>query len=212
MTPELYTGPDRGQFRVMRLTDDTGVKLRVNCRIKDAACFTYLSDLHYTIVGYTIEWWPEFDKPPHEGGQAKIYAPRGRPNATKMYFRMKSSNVPKMLYLEDAIINDFLSTKVLADPMKLNSYTQEAAEQVASAAQWRELALTPYSYRNAVHVTRYETTDSTPLAVVGQGIRLDWKLTGSPEEFTNDTIDNYPFTRERDCYAKMKEYFESKEM
>ncbi|MNP88959.1 hypothetical protein D3C85_13530 [compost metagenome] len=206
MSVELYNGPDRGHFRVQRLEDDTGTQLNAKCRIKDASCFVYLSDLHYAIVGYSIEWWHELSQAPHEGGIANVYAPKGRPQATKMYFRMKSSNISKMLYLEDAIINDFLSSKVLADPQMFNSYTQEAAEQIASAAVWRELGKTPFSFNNGVHIARYETTANTPLTDVGQGLVFDWKLTGSDTVNAGECIGNYVFTRERDCYTKLVEY------
>lgn len=208
---QLYPGADRGHFKVMRLIDNTGLQLRTNARLRNLACYTYLSDLHYTIVGYEIEWWPEFSAAPWEGGAATLYTPKNRPQASKHFFRTKSSNTPKMLYLEDSTINDFLATKTMEDPMKLKSFSQEAAEQIASAAIWRELEGTPYSYRNAVHIARYEATATTPLTVQGQGIRFDWKRTGEDEFVAGEVIDDYVFTRERDCYTKIKEHLESKE-
>lgn len=204
----LYVGPDRGHFMVVRLTDDTGVYFRANCRIKDAVVFNFLSDLRYAIVGYTIEFWKDGEKSPHEGGVTIPYIPKNRPNVTKLYFRTKSSHTGRMLYLEDAIINDFLNSKVQADPMRLLTYSQEAAEQTVSAAMWRVLEGTPYSYSDAVHITRFNTTIDSPLTIESEGMRFSWKRT--TDETGSDTIllSDYKFTKTRDCYSKLKDFFE----
>lgn len=202
MSDELYTGPDRGHFRTIRLLDNSGVQQLANCRIKEATVFNYLSDLKYAIVGYVVEWWKNGELPPYEGGDTQIYIPSGRPNVNKLYFRTKSSITSNMLYLEDAIINDFLNTKALADPMSLQSYSQEAAEQVASAAIWRELERTPYSYNEAVHITQLQSTPDTPLTVASTGLRANWRHTGM-EELRSLRVSDYAFTKLRECYEKL---------
>lgn len=204
----LYEGADRGHFRTIRLIDNSGVQLRVSCRIKEATVFNFLSDLQYAIIGYSIEWWPEGQPAPHEGGDSKPYIPRNRPGVTKLYFRAKPGVVSKMLYLEDAIINDFLNNKVLADPMTLLSYTQESAEQVASAKDWRLLEKSAFDYANAVHITKMEATSSTPLTVTQQGLRFDWRPTGRVDQLFSATINDYPFEKLRECYPQMKAYLE----
>lgn len=209
MSDELYTGPDRGHFRVIRLLDQAGVQLRPNARIKDAVVFNFLSAMQYAIVGYSIEWWPDGEPAPHADGEGKPYIPHGRPNVSKLYFRTKTSITGKMLHLEDAIINDFLNTKVLADPMTLLSYTQESAEQTADAAQWRVLDGTPFSYANAVHVTRLEATATTPLTITSEGLRFDWRRTTSADETISASVRDYKFERLRDCYGRMREFIES---
>ncbi|MNO14059.1 hypothetical protein D3C76_36990 [compost metagenome] len=203
----LYTGADRGQFRCLRLIDNAGVQLRANCRIKDATIFNFLSDLQYAIIGYTIEWWPENGAAPHEGGDANPYIPRNRPQVTRLYFRTKGTITPKMLYVEDGIINDFLNNKVLADSMSLLTYAQESAEQTASAAQWRVLESTPWSYANAVHITKFEAGANTPLTMVQQGLRFDWKVTGV-EQPQSGQIADLPFTKLRDMYPAMQTFLE----
>lgn len=203
----LYVGADRGHFRCLRLIDNSGVQLRANCRIKEATVFNFLSDLQYAIVGYTIEWWPEEADAPHEGGNAQPYIPRNRPQISRLYFRTKGTITPKMLYVEDAIINDFLNAKVLADSMSLLTYAQESAEQVASAALWRVLEKTKWSYQNAVHITKFEATSSTPLTLTQQGLRFDWKVTGI-EQPQSAQISNLPFTKLRDMYPAMQTFLE----
>ena len=202
MLDEIYTGPDRGHFRTIRLLDNSGVQQLANCRIKEATVFNYLSDLKYAIIGYTVEWWKNGEQAPHEGGESQIYIPHGRPNVNKLYFRAKSSITSNMLYLEDAIINDFLNTKALADPMSLLSYSQEAAEQTASVAIWRELERTPYSYNEAVHITQLQATPDSPLMVVSQGLRANWRHTGA-EELLQLRVTDYAFTKLRECYEKL---------
>ncbi|MNM30491.1 hypothetical protein D3C81_410520 [compost metagenome] len=208
MADELYTGPDRGHFRTIRLLDNSGVQLRANCRIKDATVFNYLSDLQYAIVGYTIEWWPEGQPAPHLGGDANPYIPRQRPGITKLYFRTKGTITSKLLYLEDAIVNDFLNNKVLAEPMSLLSFAQESAEQVASSATWRLLQKSPWDYANAVHITKYEAGANTPLTLVQEGLRFDWRLTGRDDQMIQAQLSNYPFAKLRDCYPAMQTYLE----
>ncbi|MNZ38868.1 hypothetical protein D3C78_563520 [compost metagenome] len=202
----LYTGADRGHFRTIRLIDNSGVQLRANCRIKDATVFNFLSDLQYAIVGYTIEWWPEDAQPPHEGGFTHPYIPRNRPQITRLYFRTKTAITPKLLYVEDAIINDFLNSKTLADSMTLRTYAQESEEQVASAATWRELERTPWSYANAVHITKFEATSNTPLTLTQEGLRFDWKPTGAPNNQSAQIT--VPFTKLRDLYPAMQAFLE----
>lgn len=204
----LYVGADRGHFRVMRLIDNSGVALRANCRIKDVTVFNYLSDLQYAIVGYSIEWWPEGELAPHLGGEARPYIPRNRPGVTKLYFRTKTSITPKLLYIEDAIINDFLNTKALAEPMTLQSFAQEAAEQVASAKAWRVLQKSKWDYANSVHITKFEASSNAPLTLVQEGLRFDWRLSGEDDQMIAASIANYPFAKLRDCYPAMQTYLE----
>lgn len=204
----LYTGADRGHFRTIRLLDNSGVQLRANCRIKDATVFNYLSDMQYAIVGYTIEWWPEGEPAPHQGGDANPYIPRNRPGITKLYMRTKGVITSKLLYLEDAIVNDFLNSKVLAEPMTLQSFTQESADQVAAAKTWRLLQKSKWDYANAVHITRYEAGANTPLTVVQEGLRFDWRLTGRDDQMIQAQLNNYPFSKLRDCYPAMQTYLE----
>lgn len=208
-TTELYTGPDRGHFKILRLPDNAGVQMRVNCRLKEVSVFNYLSELQYAIVGYSVEWWPEGELPPHEGGEANPYIPYKRPNINKLYFRTKTSITPKMLYLEDAIINDFMNNKVLSDPMTFLTYTLEAKEQTDSAAIWRELERTPFQYANAVHITRLEATSQTPLTVISEGMRFDYRRTASPDIVRSGEIKPYPFTKLRDCYGAMQNYIQN---
>lgn len=204
----LYTGADRGHFRTIRLLDNSGVQLRAMCRIKDATVFNYLTDMAYAIVGYTIEWWPDTEPAPHLGGEVHPYIPRNRPGVTKLYFRTKGTITTKLLYLEDGIINDFLNSKVLADPMSLNSFVQESAEQVASSQQWRLLQKSPWDYSNAVHITKYEAGANTPLTLVQQGLRFDWRRTGRTDQMVAGQLNNFPFAKLRDCYPAMQTYLE----
>lgn len=201
---DLYIGPDRGHFKVIRLLDHQGVQQMASCRIKEAKVFNYLSDLQYAVVGYKIEWWKNGEAAPHEGGEARPYHPLNRPQVETLYFRTKTSITPNMLHLEDAIINDFLNNKVLADPMSLRSFSEEAKEQVASAAMWRVLEGSPYSYANAVHTTTLMAAEQTPLTVVSQGIRTDWRETGTDDTHTVKD-EQYPFTKLRACYDKLYE-------
>ena len=206
----LYIGADRGHFKVVRLTDQAGLHLNANCRIREATVFNYLSDLRYAIIGYVIEYWEDGAPAPHEEGVATSFIPRNRPNIQRLYMRAKPSVTRKMLYLEDAIINDFLNTKVLADSMSLLTYTQESAEQVASAAMWRVLGKSKLSYQNAVHITKFEATSSTPLTLTQQGLRFDWKVNGV-EQPQSAQVDNLPFTKLRDMYPAMQSFLEGLE-
>lgn len=208
MADELYTGADRGQFRTIRLLDNSGVQLRATCRIKDATVFNYLSDKQYAIVGYTIEWWPDGQPAPHLGGDANPYIPRQRPGITKLYMRTKGVITSKLLYLEDVIINDFLNSKVLADPMTLQSFTQEAAEQVEASKAWRLLQKSKWDYANAVHITKYEASSNAPLTLVQEGLRFDWRLTGRDDQMIQAQLNNFPFSKLRDCYPAMQTYLE----
>jgi len=205
----LYLDPDRGHFTTIRLTDHSGTHFHVGCRIKEAVIFNFLSDLRYAVVGYTIEFWDQDMLAPHEGGAPTVFIPKNRPSVTKLYFRMKNSNTPRMLYIEDAIINDFLNKKVQADPVSLLSYAQEAAEQTVSIGDFRALEGTPYSYREAVHITRLTTTATTPLAVESEGLRFTWKRTTDETPGVDAQVTDYPFTKLRDCYDKIKETIES---
>lgn len=207
----LYPGADRGQFRVMRLLDNSGVQLRAHARIKDAVVFNYLSAMQYAIIGYSLEWWKDGDPAPYDGGEALPYIPKGRPNLNKLYFRGKTTLTPNMLHLEDAIINDFLNSKALADPMSLWSYTQEAAEQVASAAEWRPLLNSAYSFANAVHITRLAATPSSPLTIDSEGMRFDYRRTSSPDQVFSTILRDYKFEKLRDCYPAMLEHIESEQ-
>jgi len=208
---ELYTGADRGQFRVMRLLDNAGVQLRATARIKDAVVFNFLSALQYAIIGYGLEWWKDGDPAPQDGGEPHPYIPKGRPNVNKLYFRGKTSLTPKMLHLEDAIINDFLNNKALADPMTLLSYTQESAEQVASAAEWRPLMNSAYSIANAVHITRLSTTPSTPLTIDSEGLRFEYRRNTDENQVFTGMLKDYKFEKLRDCYPAMLDLIESEQ-
>jgi len=206
----LYPHPDRGHFRVARLNDHNGLQINANCRIKEVSVFNFLSDLRYAIVGYTLEHWPADSLPPHLGGTAQEYVPKNRPNVRKLYLRTKPSLVRKMLYLEDAIINDFLSKKAIADPMSLQSYSQEAAEQVTSASVWRALERkSPYAYANAVHITRLEATADTPLTIVSQGLRFDWQFVATPDQSFESSLADYPFDTTRACYDRILSHIQS---
>lgn len=200
---ELYTGADRGQFRVQRLTDNSGVQMNVYCRIKEATVFNFLSELQYAIVSYSIEWWPAEEAAPQNGGSPRPFVPNNRPNISKLYLRMKTSFTPKMLYLEDAIINDFINTKMLTDAMTYNTYAQESAEQVASAATWRNLITSPFEFANAVHITMLESGVDTPLTVVSEGIRFDYRRQGLPGDVRQAELKPSPFTKLRDCYTTL---------
>ena len=206
---ELYTGVDRGHFKIMRLIDNSGVQLRVNCRLKEVTVFNYLSDLQYAIIGYSVEWWPEGQPGPHQGGDAHPFIPRNRPNISKLYMRAKTSITPKMLHLEDAIINDFMNVKMLADPMTFLTYSMEAAEQIASSEEWRSFDDSPYQYANAVHITKFEATASTPLTVVSEGMRFTYRRATMPEAMEHGVIQNSPFTKLRDCYTTIEAYIKN---
>ncbi|MCY1285325.1 hypothetical protein D9M68_17760 [compost metagenome] len=203
---ELYPGVDRGMFRVMRLLDNSGVQLRAQCRLKNVSVFNFLSDLQYAVIGYGIEWWPDAQPGPHEGGEATPYIPRGRPNISRLYFRGKTSITPKMLHLEDAIINDFINSKALADPMTYSTYALESAEQNNSAATWRPLGNTPFEYANAVHITKFEATSSTPLEVTVEGLRFEYRRATMPEDIRTADIKPNKFTKLRDCYEVMEAF------
>lgn len=198
----LYQGPDRGYFRVQKLNADSAVALGVTCRIKEATVFNYLSDMQYAIVGYIVEWWPQSEKPPFEGGTPVVYIPANRPTYNKFYFRAKASITNRPLYLEDAIINDFLNNKLTSDPMTLLSFAQVATGQVASAGNWRPLEDSTWEYANAVHITKYEADADTPLTVMQEGITFDYRVKGNSVP-TKTQVPDYPFENIRDCYPKM---------
>jgi hypothetical protein len=205
----LYTGVDRGMFRVQRLLDNSGVQLRVNARLKTLSVFNFLSDLQYAIIGYGVEWWPEHAQGPHEGGDAQPFIPHNRPNINRLYMRTKTSITPKMLYLEDGAINDFLNTKMLADAMSYTTYAKEAAEQVTSAAQWRALGNTPFEYANAVHISKFEATSNTPLEVSVEGLYFEYRRITVPEDVRSVSVKPYKFTKLRDCYEAMETFINS---
>lgn len=205
----LYTGADRGMFRVMRLLDNSGVQLRANARMKTLSVYNFLSDLQYAVVGYGIEWWKDGAQGPHEGGEAHPFIPLNRPNINRLYMRTKTSITPNMLYLEDAVINDFLNSKMMNDSMSYRTYAQESAEQVNSAATWRALGNTPFEYANAVHITKFESTANTPLEVVVEGLRFDYRRATTPEVVRSADVKPNKFTKLRDCYGAMQQYIEN---
>ncbi len=207
----LYTGADRGHFKVVRLTDQTGLHLDANCRIREATVFNYLSDLRYAIIGYVIEYWEEGAPAPHEGGVATSFIPNNRPNIQRLYMRAKASVTRKMLYLEDAIINDFLMHKVLADPMSFQSFNQEAQEQVASAAQWRPFDRhSPYMYNDAVHITRLRADENSPLTIIEQGMRFNWRTKDASEnDFVSEVIKEYEFVSSRECLEQIMTHIQA---
>jgi hypothetical protein len=205
----LYPGVDRGMFRVMRLLDNSGVQLKAQVRIKNLSVFNFLSDLQYAVIGYGLEWWRDGEPGPHEAGEANPYIPRGRPNISRLYFRGKTSITPKMLHLEDAVINDFINSKALADPMTYSTYALEAAEQTSSAAVWRDLGKTAFQYANAVHITKLEASSTTPLEIVVEGLRFEYRRKASPDIVKTADIKPYKFTKLRDCYEAMQTFIEN---
>lgn len=188
---DIYQGVDRGQFKVIRLMDKSGVVTGVTARIKEANIYVYLTDKQYALIRYKIEWW-------NEGGERQLYVPRDR-TSSNLFVRSVPTIGNRILYLEDAIINDFLNEKVLADPSALKDFAQESKQQREDAEIWRSLKNTGYSYRNAVHVTKFEATDTTPLTVVEEGLRYDLKASTDEGDGVSVNEGGYKFTRIRDC-------------
>lgn len=200
MSEELYQGPDRGEFLVARLVSAEGLFTNVNCRIRNVSVFNFASEHSYALVGYQIEYWPEGTKAPYEeGGEpATLYRPQGRPDYSTFYMRMKVSSVVKMLYLEDGIINDFITSKALADVLTLQNYTAAAAGQVESIATPRRVQRTDVEYRNAFHVTRYASTAQAPLAVTEQWLQYQANVHNTAPDDKIYSIKDKPFVSLRD--------------
>lgn len=202
----LYTGADRGTFKVMRLIDDRGVQLRVKARIKEVAVYNYISDMQYAIIGYKIEWWKETAVPPYAGGEeGNLYLPRGRSNLQTLFMRTKPAAVSKILHLEDAIINDFLMEKVLEQSEKLNDFTSESKEQRASSAIWREATGTPMSYKDGVHITHLTASESGPLEVISEAMTFKLRLTGDEGDGAQISKMNVPFVSIKECINQIIE-------
>lgn len=208
---DLYLGPDRGEFMVARLVTHDGVFTEVNCRIRKASVFNFASQYAYALVGYQIEYWPQNEPAPYNGGQANIYRPKDRPDYTTLYMRMKVSSVIKPLYLEDGIINDFITSKALLNPAFLENYTEAAAKQVASIAVPRRVKSTDVEYRNAFHVTRWESTPTTPLTITEQWMQYMANEFNMPADDTVRTIANKPFISLKDTITTLVADFQAQQ-
>jgi hypothetical protein len=165
---ELYTGVDRGEFLISRLATADGVFTEVNARIKKVSVFNYGSQYAYALLGYQIEYWLKDEKAPYDGGTPRLYRPAGRPDYTTLYMRIKVSSTVKMLYLEDAIINDFITSKAQLNSLFLESYDEAAAQQITSMGIYRRVKATDVEYKNCFHTTRYESSTTAPLTLTEQ--------------------------------------------
>lgn len=203
MADELYTGADRGEFLAFRMMTADGLVKDANCRIKQCSVFNYLSDFVYCIVGYQIEYWEKDAPAPYNGGESKIYRPADRPDFTTQYMRTKVRNTAKMLYLEDAIINDFISVKLLQGASALQSYDQAAAKQIESIAKTRMRDGSDVQYRNAIHTTRYANTADAPLALTEQWMQYMANQFNSPPDDTLRYIRDMPFLSLKDMADKL---------
>lgn len=195
---ELYTGVDRGEFLVARLVTEDGTFTEVNCRIRRASVFNFASKFSYAIIGYQIEYWPANEPAPYNGGVAHLYRPKDRPDYTTMYMRIKVSSAVKMLYLEDAIINDFITSKTLLNPAFLENYTEAAAKQTAAIANVKQLPRNNIEYRNCFHVTRYQSSDTQPLTMFEQWMQYMANGLGEEPDDTVRTVRDKPFISLKD--------------
>lgn len=195
---ELYSGPDRGEFLIARLATADGVFTEVNARIKKVSVFNYGSQYVYALVGYQIEYWLQGEKAPYDGGEARLYRPSGRPDYSTLYMRIKVSSTVKMLYLEDAIINDFITSKVLLNALFLESYDVAAKQQLDSLAINRVVKGTDVEYKNCFHTTRYESSATAPLELKENWMSYMAHRVGSPEDDTARYILDKPFTSLKD--------------
>jgi hypothetical protein len=195
---ELYMGPDRGEFKVSRLATADGVFLDVNARIKNVSVFNFASQYAYALVGYQIEYWLENEAPPYKGGTARLYRPDGRADYTTLYLRIKISSTSRMLYLEDAIINDFITSKTLMNSLFLENYDTAAKQQLDSIALKRQVNNTNVEYRNCFHATRYESSLTGPLALKENWMSYMANLVTKPTDNTVRYIRNKPFVSLKD--------------
>lgn len=200
----LYTGPDRGEFLIARLVTEDGTFTDVNCRIRKVSVFNFASQYAYALVGYQIEYWPKNEPAPYNGGEAKLYRPKDRPDYTTLYMRMNVSSATKMLYLEDGIINDFITSKALLNVSFLENYTESAAKQVESIALPRRIKATDFEYRNAFHVSRFESSSEGPLTVTEQWMQYMAQDIGSPIDETVRKILDKPFVSLKDMVDSIK--------
>lgn len=198
--PNVYPGPSRGEFLVARLLTADGLFQEANCRIRKVSVMNYAGKFAYAIVGYQIEYWPQGAKAPYEeGGEpAALYRPKDRPDFTTFYLRIKVSSTLKILYLEDAIINDFITSKSLLNPIFLNPYLTEAQDQINSAAIERQVIGTDFLYSDAVHTTRYESSATDPLVVTEQWMSYRAHPVGEATNPEPRYIKNKPFVSLKD--------------
>lgn len=203
MAEELYMEPDRGEFLVRRLVTQDGIFTDVNCRIKKASVFNFGSQYAYALVGYQIEFWGKDEPAPYKGGTAKLFRPKDRPDFTTLYVRTKVSNTNNMLYLEDAIINDFINVKVLQQSIYLESYDEASEHQRSNTAVARQLIDANIEYRNALHTTRYESSATQPLVVKEQWMSYQAIKIGAAPSDQTYYIRNMPFVSLRDMIEKL---------
>lgn len=201
--PDLYMGPDRGEFLVARLDTADGLFVDVNCRIKKASVFNFASQYAYALVGYQIEYWPKDAKAPYEGGTAQVYRPKDRPDFSTFYLRIKVSSTGKMLYLEDAIINDFITSKHLLNGLYLDDYTKAAQQQLDSIKTKRRVKATDVEYYNGVHTTRYESSASAPLTQTEAWMQYSANIVNSDRDDTLRYIRDVPFVSLKDMVDKI---------
>lgn len=207
--PTLYLGPDRGEFAIARLNTEDGLFTDVSARIKKVSVFNYASQYAYALVGYQIEYWLEGEKAPYDGGTARLYRPKNRPEFTTLYLRIKVTSTAKMLYLEDAIINDFITSKSLKDSLFLESYEEAAAQQIGSIATPRRVKATDVEYRNAIHTTRYESSDTLPLTLTENWMSYMANIVNNPQDDTVHYVRDKPFVSLKDMISTLVADFEA---
>lgn len=195
---ELYMGPDRGEFLIARLATADGVFTDVNARIKKVSVFNFASQYAYALFGYQIEYWLQGEPAPYDGGAVRLYRPAGRPDYTTLYMRVKVSSTVKMLYLEDAIINDFISTKAQLNSLFLESYDVAAKQQLDSIAIQRIVKNTDVEYKNCFHTTRYESSTTGPLELKENWMSYMAHHVGSAPDDTVRYIRDKPFVSLKD--------------
>lgn len=199
METDLYPGVDRGTFLIPRLNSVHG---RVNspvCRPVDVVVYNYLTDFKYAIIAYSIEYWPGEPANPLNLTGGQIYAHKDRPQFNRFFLRTASSTTTKILHIEDAVINDFL-TKSLKDPMLFNNYTTEAADQVSDMSKWRD-ANHGVKYKDGIHITRLSCTETSPLQVTSATLEATVKRgAGADQKVTLNT----PFKSVRDCVSLLE--------
>lgn len=204
---ELYTEVDRGEFLIRRLESADGAIIDANCRIRNVSVFNFASEHAYCLVGYQIEYWEKNAKPPYKGGTATLFRPVGRPDFTTFYLRTKVSNTHRMLYLEDVIINDFITSKSSIDPMLLQDYTTAAQQQVEGISIDRLVAGTSVKYRNCLHTTRFESSATKPLTLVEEWMSYMAHLVVDPVNNTTRYIRNKPFSSLKDMIESLVKDF-----
>lgn len=194
---DIYLGPDRGHFKAARLPDRQGFQQMANCRIKEATVYNYITKDNYAIVAYKIEWWK--DKPPHEGGESHLFVPATRPTMQTLTLRVKSGITSKLLYLEDAIISDFLTVKLMQDPMTFQFLEQERAAQVDNAKQWMALEDSDKEIRHTLHTSVLQANDTQPLTLMSTHLSVTHRTKGDTGNGVVVELTDYPFTTRRAC-------------